>query len=70
MLKVMRSGFYSWQRRPKSKRKEANEKLLAKIKELFEKKHSIYGYKRITKILPEDVKASEGRVHRLMEANG
>lgn len=46
------------------------QKAFRKIKELFAKKHRIYGYKRIAKILPEDMKASEGRVHRLMKANG
>ena len=70
MLGVKRSGFYAWQSRPKSKRKVENESLLEKIKELFIKKHRIYGYKRITKILPHDMKASEGRVYRLMKANG
>ncbi len=35
MLKVKRSGFYAWQRRPKSKRKIENEALLEKIKEIF-----------------------------------
>lgn len=70
VLEVKRSGFYAWQSRPKSKRKLENESLLEKIKELFIKKHKIYGYKRISKILPQDMKASEGRVHRLMKANG
>ena len=55
VLKVRRSGFYARQSRPKSKRKEENEKLLEKIKEIFEKKHQIYGYKRITKALPKDM---------------
>ncbi len=70
VLDVRRSGFYAWQSRPESKRKQENEKLLKKIKEIYEKKHRIYGYKRITKALPEDMKASEGRVHRLMKASG
>lgn len=70
MLKVKRSGFYAWRSRPKSKRKEENEQLTEKIKELFEKKHKIYGYKRITKILPKNMKASEGRVRRIMKENG
>jgi putative transposase len=70
VLKVRRSGFYSWLSRPKSNRMIENEKLLVKIKELFEKKHRIYGYKRITKVLPKDMKASEGKLHRIMKANG
>ena len=70
MLKVKRSGFYAWQRRPKSKRKIENEALLEKIKEFFQKKKKIYGYPRITNALPEDMKVSEGRVYRIMKANG
>lgn len=70
VLKVKRSGFYAWQSRPKSNRQIQNEKLLIQIKEIHEKKHRIYGYKRITKALPKDMKVSEGRVHRIMKANG
>ena len=70
VLKVGRSGFYAWQSRPKNKPQEQNEMLLMKIKEIHEKKHKIYGYKRIKKALPEDMKASEGRVYRIMNANG
>lgn len=44
--------------------------MLEKIKEIYEKKHRIYGYKRITKALPEDMKVSEGRVYRIMKGNG
>ena len=37
VLKVGRSGFYAWQRRPKSKRQLENEMLLDKIKNIHEK---------------------------------
>lgn len=70
LLKVGRTGFYAWRSRPKSKREIENEKLLATIKEIYEKKHRIYGYKRITKALPKEMKSSEGRVYRIMKANG
>lgn len=70
VLKVSRSGFYAWLKRHKSKRQIENEKLFEKVKEIFEKKRRIYGYPGITRFLPEEIKASEGRVYRLMRANG
>lgn len=70
LLQVQRSSFYAWQRRPKSKRQIENERILRKILEIYEKKHRIYGYPRITKALPDDMKVSQGRVYRIMRANG
>jgi putative transposase len=70
VLKVSRSGFYAWLKRPKSRRQIENERLLEKIKEIHEKKKRVYGYPRITKALPEDMKVSEGRVYRIMKTNG
>lgn len=70
MLKVGRSGFYAWQRRPKSKRQIENEILLEKIKEIHVKKKRIYGYPRMANALPKDMQVSKGRVYRIMKANG
>ncbi|HEY9062849.1 MAG TPA: IS3 family transposase [Pseudobacteroides sp.] len=70
VLKVSRSGYYAWRKRPKSKRQEENEILIEKIKEIYEKKKHIYGYPRIAESLPCDMKVSKGRVYRLMKANG
>jgi len=50
VLDVRRSGFYAWQSRPESKRKQENKKLVEKIKELFIKKRRIYGYKLMTEV--------------------
>lgn len=70
LLQVQRSSFYAWQRRPKSNRQIENERILRKIQEIYEMKHRIYGYPRITKALPDDMKVSQGRVYRIMRANG
>lgn len=70
LLQVQRSSFYAWQRRPKSKRQIENEQILNKIQEIFEKKHRVYGYPRITKVLSDYMKVSRGRVYRIMRANG
>ena len=70
VLKVGRSGFYAWQRRPKSKRQLENEMLLDKIKNIHEKKRKIYGYPRITQVLRRDINIGKNRVHRIMKSNG
>lgn len=70
VLEVSRSGFYAYLKRPKSKRQEENERLIEKIKEIYDQNHGIYGYRRITEALPEDMKAGKNRVYRIMKENG
>ena len=69
-LDVSRSGYYRWKVAPKSKRSEANEKLLNKIEETYEDFQGIYGSPRITQELRDaGVECSENRVARLMRKN-
>lgn len=69
-LNVSRSGYYAHINRPESKRSQENRKLLSTIIKIHEGARRIYGAPRITKNLPEDQKASVGRVARLMRENG
>lgn len=69
-LNVSRSGYYAYINRPESKRSQENRKLLSTIIKIHEGTRRIYGAPRITKNLPEDQKASVGRVARLMRENG
>jgi putative transposase len=69
-LQVSRSGYYAYFSRSESNRSKANRELLETIKEIHKKSHGIYGAPQITKNLPENQKASKGRVARLMRANG
>lgn len=69
-LEVSRSGYYAYATRGESKRSKENSELLKAIKEIFEKSHKAYGAPQITKNLPDNLKASRGRVARLMRANG
>lgn len=67
VLRVQRSGYYAWKKKPKSKRTLADESLLLKIKQSFEMSQSIYGSPRVHCDLREDgVLCGEKRIARLM----
>ena len=68
VLKVSRSGYYAFLRRPESTRNRSNTKLLNKIKEIFERSKQRYGFRRITAELHFlGFKCSKERVRRLMK---
>jgi putative transposase len=67
VLRVQRSGYYAWKKKPKSKRTLADEALLVKIKQSFESSQSIYGSPRVHCDLREEgVLCGEKRIARLM----
>ena len=72
VLTVSPSGYYAWRRRPVSKLKMANEKLVEQIKEIHAEFKGKYGSPRIHQELQEERKifCSENRVARLMRKNG
>ncbi len=68
VLKVSRSGYYAFLRRPESTRKISNIKLLYQIKEIYERSKQRYGFRRITAELNYlGYKCSKERVRRLMK---
>lgn len=68
VLKVSRSGYYAYLRRPESKRNRSNTHLLYQIKEIYERNKQIYGFRRITVVLNSlGFKCSKERVRRLMK---
>lgn len=67
---VSRSGYYSFVRRPESKRSSQNRELLAEIRKIHEASRKIYGAPQITNNLPEGKKANRKRVARIMRENG
>jgi transposase InsO family protein len=69
-LNVSRSGYYAYINRPESRRSQENRTLLETIKKIHKETRNVYGAPRITKCLPDDQKASLGRVARIMRANG
>ncbi|WP_373855384.1 IS3 family transposase [Desulfocucumis palustris] len=70
VLKVSKSGFYAYLKRPKSNREIENDLLLNKIKAVYKKNYGIYGYPLITNELKNDGAPSKNRVYRLMRKNG
>jgi len=68
-LKVSRSGYYAFLKRPLSKRAIRSKALFETVKKIFENNHRIYGAPRITRALPEEQKACVGTVAKLMREN-
>ncbi len=70
-LRVTRSGFYAWMRRPLSARTQRDVQLRVKVRAFHAASHHRYGSPRIWKDLVEDGEAvSRKRVIRLMQAEG
>ena len=67
VLKVHRSGYYAWKRKPLSERAVADAALLVEIKQSFTDSHGIYGSPRVHRDCREaGFSCSENRVARLM----
>ncbi len=71
VLKISRSGYYSWLSRPESERHQANRRLLSEIRMVFERSRKTYGSPRVTfELRAQGVLCSENRVTRLMREAG
>jgi transposase InsO family protein len=71
-LEVSRSGYYAFRKRPKSRRRLENEKLLIEIRRVFWENDRNYGSPRIWNQLNnmEHIRCSENRVAKVMRAAG
>jgi len=71
LLKVSRSGYYSWRIRPVSQREMANRELVKKIKAVHSNSQETYGSPRVYQELKAQcIACSENRVARLMQSHG
>ena len=70
-LGVSTSGFYAWEKRKVSRRKESDRQLLTLIKRIYTSSNGRYGSPRVHKALErQGIFVSRKRVARLMrEAN-
>lgn len=70
-MQVSCRGFYDWVKRPDSKRKLENQKLLDRIRQIFSENKEVYGAPRIHRELrAQGFICSLNRVARLMKASG
>jgi putative transposase len=68
VLKVSRSGYYTWKTRQPSTRQKANEDLLERIRKVHSQSRRLYGSPRITAELREEgVRCGKNRVARIMK---
>jgi putative transposase len=71
VLRVQRSGFYAWLRKPLSERTRENQQLVEQIREFYLSSGGSYGSPRIHKdLLEAGIACGENRVARLMKAHG
>lgn len=71
LLKVSKSGYYAWRKRPLSNRKQYDLKLIAAIKSLHKGFRRAYGAKRLHHELKrQGLSCSRRRVGRLMKEAG
>jgi len=70
-LKVSRSGFYGWARRPLSPREKDNRRLLGRIREHHTASDGVMGTPRMHEVLSDEGEtASRNRIARLMAKDG
>lgn len=71
VLRVSRSGWYAWRKRPESNRTQQSRLLLENIQAVHKGSRSTYGSPRVHKqLLQEGHRCSRGRVERLMSKYG
>jgi len=71
VLKVSRSGYYSWSRHPVSIRQRENDRLLVHIRQAYVTGRGTYGSPRVTaELRAKGVSCGRNRVARLMRQNG
>jgi len=68
VLKISRSGYYSWLKNKPSKREVENQEILDQIRQIHHESRKIYGSPRITaELRSRDISVSRPRVARLMK---
>jgi len=71
LLKVSRSGYHAWFKRPESRRSLENRALEAKIRVLHAASHGIYGAPKVHQdLIDEGIECGKNRVARIMRGAG
>ena len=70
MLKVIRSGYYAWLKRPESARKHRRRMMARRICEIFLSSRRLYGSPKITQVLRgEGIRVGQKTVAGIMREN-
>jgi len=70
-MRVSRSGFYAWAKRPESKHAKEDRKLAVLVKAAFETGRCYYGSPRVfDELVDQGIQIGRKRVIRLMQAQG
>lgn len=70
MLKITRSAYYAYRRRPVSNREQENHNLVLKIQDIHSDMRQVYGSPRVTaELKSQGIKCSHNRVAKLMNNN-
>lgn len=70
ILKIKRSSYYAWLKRPESKKKKEDAVLVIEIKRVHKESYETYGARRVAAQLKKDgVACGKNRVSRLMNEN-
>ncbi len=70
LMRVTRGGFYSWLKRPESRRSKENRELLKAIIAVHKANRGVYGSPRVYKQLRRSLSCGKNRIARLMRLNG
>ncbi|AEJ43063.1 hypothetical protein TC41_1115 [Alicyclobacillus acidocaldarius subsp. acidocaldarius Tc-4-1] len=71
LLRVSRSGYYAWCKRPESQRAKRRKRLIRRIHELFVESRRLYGSPKVTALLRrEGERIAQKTVARWMKEHG
>ncbi len=71
VLRLSRSGFYAWKKRPMSERRKENDQLAKQIRNIFEQSRGTYGVPRVkAKLMAGGKRHGKARVARVMKQEG
>jgi putative transposase len=70
VLGVSRSGYYAWDKRPRSARTQENQLITEQIKEIHKKKRRTYGCRKITQELRRSGQLNVAEIHWKLPKTG
>jgi len=70
ILNIKRSAYYSWLRRPESRRKQEDRELITHIRRVFKESRQTHGVRRVkAQLNRENINCGKYKVAKLMNEN-